>query len=315
MSKIIDLSNTNYFKYPAYNQKEYWDLRHNILGKRENRSWVLKDNNFNSNLTLTAYIDGGDTAQRLGMYYTGLRLLEKNGYKVNNFYRYDKRSQESLLELLYCSWTWGLYRRHPEPKEWYSDQYRGSRDNIKSIISAESFLTTKSSFKRVGLYILRHLFFRLGLFDAKTKQNGSKIACHGTTCDYSFKFPTLTGPTVWASYIRYAISRNKIFYVLYPFLLLFDLEIVINSIIKQNLKVKKFYSEEKVLDNDVSNHVIYSCWFAYIAPTPLIWFMNKYLNSKSHFISMLYSYHDNGTESITLPIMWEHLINIYFKKD
>lgn len=291
------------FKKPIYEQLEYWDSIHDILGKRDT-AW---NEEFKLNYLQTALIDGGDTLQRVGMYYTGLRLLEKNDFYVANFFDHNHEAQEATFAKLYCSWTWGLYRRHPEPLMWYSDEHRGSRDNTKPMISSEAFSQTKSSFKRLGLFILRHLVTRLWLFDAKTKKNGADISRHDAgTADYSFKFPTLTGPTIWAAYIRAMIQKNKIAYILYPLLLVLDIEILINAIIKQT-KNKD--------DNDVGNHVLYSCWFAQTAPTPLIWIMNKYVNSRSHFVKRLYEYYDDGREPWMIAVMWEELINIYFKKE
>lgn len=293
------------FKKPIYKQEEYWDAIYGVIGKRTQTT----REDFVSNGTFTAYIDGGDTAQRQGMYYTGLRLLELNGYDTSNFLHYSYRKQEEILSSLYCDWTWGLYRRHPDPNMWYGDQFRGSRDNMKPLVSAEAFLPTETSTKRLSLFILRNLFL-----DSKTKRNGATIENHGKNSNFSFKFPNLMGPTMWAAYIRAAIQKSRWFLLLYPLLLLFDIEIVVNSIIKQSMKVD-YKDGTKDYDNDVSNHVIYSVWFGAAFPTPWIYLMNKYLNSQKHFVSMLYDYHDDGRESFTLPIIWETLIYIYFERD
>lgn len=298
------------FKNKIYNQGEYWDATYKVLGKRTTSS----SEDFLANETYTAVIDGGDSAQRMGMYYTGARLLEKNGYDISDLRYSNLLHQEEVMNKLYCSWTWGLYRRFPDGNMWYGDADRVGRDQSKPLISSEAFLRTTGSVKRLVAHIGRHVLLRLGLFDAKTRKNGSSVACHGSNCDYGFKFPTLTGPSVWASYIRAAISKNKLFYALYPLLVILDIEILINSLLKQTQKVK-YNNGSYDFDNDVSNHIIYSIWFEEVAPTPIIWFMNRFVNSREHFKKQLFSYHDDGRESFTLPLIWSELIDIYFKAE
>lgn len=267
------------FQKPIYPIEEYIDAEFMVLGKRESRQDVIvTDGPFSINIAHTAMIDGGDSTFHCGHYLTAGHLLGENVI----------HRDPPLTERLYLGS--GYYCRHPDKKMWYSDKYRVGRDQQKSIISAESFI--KGSWKRVIPFMLRHAT-RLFLFEAKLKDNGN----------HKWKFPAITGPTIWASYLRYFMMKSKIFFVFYPLLLLFDLEILLNLFVKTRIDKD---------DTDVLNHINYSIWFHYVAPTPWT-YLNLKLMDKENFRLRLFKYYDDGRCPYFIANMWSDVMDRYMK--
>lgn len=276
------------FKNPTYEPNEYLD-HFNILIRRNNQQGA----GFWSNKTKTALSDGGDSTFHTGNYWTAFHLMKSLG--LDNAYILDI-DEEKVFDLFRYRGKLGVYCRHPYATFWGSDSYRFSRDQQKSVIAAESF--NRRSWKRVIPFMLRHGLLRLFLFDAKLKDNGN----------YDWKFPTLTGPTIWASYIRYFINMyGSVFYLLYPLLLVFDIQLVLNLWVKTS----DLFDQQD--DTDVLNHINYSCWFHYVAPTPWTW-LNLRLINVSNFTMRLYKYYDDGCLPWFVAVMWADILSYYKRK-
>lgn len=258
-----------------YRPTEYWDIE-GMLGKVDGYS-----EKFLPNLDGTNDVDGGDTSFLMGSYYLALNMMSK----ARPLYLFSSMThQEDNFKRLRHSFT--VYRRHPDPAKWYSDRYRFSRDQQKTVIAAESY--NPASWRRVLPFMLRHAM-RLFLFDAKLKDNGND----------NWKFPTLTGPTIWASYVRYLINMwGSVFYLLYPLLIIFDIELLVNLWIKSTIDKD---------DNDVLNHIAYSVWFHQVAPTPWT-YLNLKLMDTANFLDRLNKYFDDGRNPYFVAEMWETIL-------
>lgn len=283
--KLINNENaTEQYKYKLPTRKEidYYDMS-GVLGKYENNlDSIIKDGPFLLSLDGRGMIDGGDTTFHTGHALSAQAILHgKDSLKG----KCPILDADTMMKKLYAGK--GLYRRHPDKKMWYSENNRVGRDQQKPVIMAESFI--KGSWKRVVPFILRHFILRLGLFEAKTKDNGN---------DYS-KVPTLTFFTIWASYIRYFIAAG--FWpakVLIPLLWIFDIEIFING----KIKAKSQYA-----DKDVLNHIAYSYWFATCSNT---YFSRKNMENmdREDMIARLRDYYDDGRCPFFVAEMWVQIL-------
>lgn len=290
-NKIInpDLSKFKSAVYPAI---AYFDNTFDMLGKFENNPASIKVNGpfseNNKSTTFKGFIDGGDSAFHLGHYITAIALLRKNG--INPIINVPPRLLDPayLVPKLYKGY--GVYCRHPDAAMWYSGWFTFSRDQSGGLLAAEAY--TKGSLWRMVAHIINHGVTRLFLFDAKLRKNG---------WNNSWKFPTLTGPTVWATYLRYFMVKFKPAYVLYPLLLILDIEVPLSLWVKQSIEKE---------DDDVLNHISHSIWFHEVAPTPWTWLNLKLMNTEN-WIDRLYKYFDDGRCAWFTCEMWVELLQIY----
>lgn len=140
----------------------------------------------------------------------------------------------------------GKYRRHWDSNKWYSDFDRTSRDQLTPLLiwyGATSYT-----------HLLREMFKdhlkRALLFAYNTRRNyvypteAETIAKNppdsGVVWNYGWKVPDLTGPEIWALYIRGFQLK-----LLYPLLYLFDLQTLAGSLA---LRLKPY--------DDVINHAL-----------------------------------------------------------
>ena len=170
-------------------------------------------------LTKRPDMDGGDTANREGVYYSALSWL---GFM-------DNGRCESSMSKLECPNKRGVYRRHPDPRYWYSHDNVMSRDQITPLIIA---MGECKMFKRLFWAMLKWVC-RLGFMN-NTRRNGQyetkeehfKSKYHHHEWDYSWKLPDFA-PFHLGLYIRAFRC-----YPLWPLLCVLDFYLLINSLSK-----------------------------------------------------------------------------------
>lgn len=194
--------------------------------------------------------DGGDSAHREGMFWTLCGLMDSSHmiYWLSEAKRW-LNDFEPIMDKLQPHP--GVILRHPNPNYDASDWDRMSRDQLIPIIMACGIWSQKH-LKRCAWGHLKRGF----LFTNNTRQNGATKHNHGTgNYSYAWKLPDLTGPEIWALYIR---AFNA--WYLYPLLLLFDLETLIGSIIW------RFWPK----NNIAINHSLVCAYSNRYLPTPII---------------------------------------------
>lgn len=144
--------------------------------------------------------------------------------------------------------------RHPDPKKWYSEIDRFSRDqSIPFLINL--FLFNKVLAEKFFWLHAKHLW----LFTWNTKRNHATIHNHGDykypsepsagTYNYGWKLPDITGPEFWSIYVR-GFGLPKIF--LYPL----DFFNFLNA-----------YSKKFSNDDDVINFITKMAYCHAVKPT------------------------------------------------
>lgn len=277
------------------------------------------------------FIDCGDSTQRIGMYYFGLRVAKHLGMDISKYHNTGAGRFKLLSNLLFCrknkAWKRGL-----DSNYWYYDCDRGSRDQTMPMLMGLS---------ENGFSIRQHFWGharRLWLFATNTRRNGAYAEVHGTTphrnppkltvwhrlvlalripvfevpkgwTNYNWRFPDVTGPSVWAVYMRHFAKRSPVLQVLFYLpLCILDLEFLVNSIIKRTVLKD---------DTDVVNHVIEGIYFARNTPTPTVWFANKYINSSADLDAKCRKYFDYDKNYGRMPWfiyeLYALLIPKYFK--
>lgn len=208
--------------------------------------------------------DGGDTAQREGMFAIAVRhLYDLDKIKLSEYLILRQRYWDSLNELE-CGW--GNYRRHIDPSMWYFDSNRMSRDQWTPNAIAVGML---------DLYDHRKRMFwghgkRLWLFTTNTRRNHTYPPGHPKHAidqDYSWKLPDLTLFSSWGYYIR---SYKA--YPAYPLLLLFDVDLLVGSLIW------RWKFKNKPTDTDILNHCNGLIQAQKRMSTPLSWLARKIMN-------------------------------------
>lgn len=208
--------------------------------------------------------DGGDTAQREGMFGIFIAWLYKLGKIDQVEYESLKKRYEDNLAKLECSW--GNLKRHVDTSMWYSFCDRMSRDQWISNIIAMGMLSLKKALLKM---LIGHLKRAL-LFTTNTRHNWvypPEHPKHTPDQDYSWKLPDITVLACWGAYIRGFRALP-----LYPLLLIFDLDILFNSCIW----LWKF--KYKPNDTDILNHLNMILQARTSMPTPISWIARKMLN-------------------------------------
>lgn len=85
--------------------------------------------------------DGGDTSQRIGLYYSILKLLD---VPFTDRYESIEEGYDSDMKMLEISP--GIYHRHPNPLEWYSNPSNFSRDQQIILMGAMLVLNDEYRF-------------------------------------------------------------------------------------------------------------------------------------------------------------------------
>lgn len=138
--------------------------------------------------------DGGDSAYRTALAIVCLRLLGSD-ITASLYLR-------SLLDNAYMGS--GIWRRHPDQKEWYSDPNTFSRDQMAKVMLALFVMGAKAT---LGETV--KAFLKRGLLHQNTQPNDTK--------ERKPKFPDILSPGEVINFIR---GYNL--WVLYPLLTLLD---------------------------------------------------------------------------------------------
>ncbi len=207
--------------------------------------------------------DGGDSAQRIGMFFSGVKLLDHFDLVVPSEYVDGLQSYEDSISGLYN--RYGVWRRHPDENRWYGEFDRMSRDQSIGIIVS---LGLYKKWSVLLLTFLNHLLLRGLLFMTNTRKNGStkendgEEYSPGKLRNYSWKLPDPTFLEYWGLYIR--CLPKSLGVILYPVLLLADTITLIGGLVRN-----------KNDDNDVLNHCIVSVNASVNLPTPVSRLANK----------------------------------------
>jgi hypothetical protein len=205
-----------------------------------NSYWSMLQPNIDSFKLITQNVadgwDGGDTMQREGMYLCAMYYQ----WQLGNILAADWQTAVTryfwVMSQLQCEDGWS-FKRHPDSTKWYSADNVMSRDQLTSNICAMGY----ANCPWLERALLGHSE-RMMIFTTDTRENGatpgenmlnwwqSALYAVGlyspTSTTYSWKLPDFTDPSIWGAYIR---AFN--FKILYPFLLLSDWILVINSLI------------------------------------------------------------------------------------
>lgn len=151
----------------------------------------------------------------------------------------------------------GRYTRHPDHNKWYSDLDRLSRDQFTPLLAFIGYLKQKDFRWRLFKAHLR----RGLLFAWNTRKNGQYPTFEEhqqknsiDAWDYKWKLPDVTGPEIWAMWIR----AYRAWY-LYPLLCVLDLQTLFSSI------HRRYYTT----DNIQMNQVILTDFSTRVLPTPI----------------------------------------------
>jgi hypothetical protein len=163
--------------------------------------------------------DGGDTAQREGMFAFAVFLLHKLGKIDDEEFRFCSDRYAKVIELLRDQNHSGLIRRYPVLPFWGAYSNRLSRDQATPNVIAMGYLDGSI----LKSFIWAHLKYRGLLFLTNSRSNGS----YPGDANDKWKLPDITVLDFHGLYVR----ALKI-WPLYPFLLLSDLALPVNALIK-----------------------------------------------------------------------------------
>lgn len=202
------------------------------------------------------YYDGGDTAQRCGMYAVGIELLYRLGKCDDQEYEFTKTRYEEVLQRLSDPWNPGFIRRYPDAYYWGGQSDRLSRDQAIPNVVAMGFMNRK----RLSAFFWGHLKSRALLFMTNTRNNWAWPPGHPeyNEKDYKWKLPDVTLFSFWALYVR--AYKNRL---LYPLLCVFDVELLGSVLAKCFL-----YGRDKTKNDDL-NLQIELLQSKVVMPTPL----------------------------------------------
>jgi len=167
----------------------------------------------------TDNFDGGDTAQREGMFAFAAYLLHSLGKMDDAEFGFCSDRYAKIISLLNDPNHSGLIRRYPALPFWGAYSDRLSRDQATSNLPALGLLNRTA----LKSFCWAHLKYRGLLFLTNTRNNG---ALPGTPA-YAWKLPDITVLDFHGMYVR-ALRA----WPLYPFLWLSDLAMPVNALIK-----------------------------------------------------------------------------------
>lgn len=213
--------------------------------------------------------DGGDTCQRMGMYFSLKGMIIK-GMLRQEIAELSKWYQETMEKLHPHS---GVLLRHSNPDYDASDWDRMSRDQLQPMVIAAGYWS-KSELNKLTIGHLKRGF----LFTNNTRQNGATKRNHGTdNYSYAWKLPDLTGPEIWGNFIR---SHSA--WYLWPLLWIFDLELLGGAIKwrwfpKHNIAMNQALSQLQAIDR---------------LPTPISWLASKVMPMPK-YIALIHDHFDD----------------------
>jgi len=199
--------------------------------------------------------DGGDSSQREGSFALLIEELYNQG-KVDSqdmldiFQRYEKNIDQIKCGL-------GGLRRHPDQSKWYGQRDVMSRDQwIPNVIACGNGLDAELRYLLLG-HMLRALLFTTNTCPDWVMTGGP---------GYKWQLPDVTVLSSWGLYIRSFDCK-----LLWPLLLLFDLQTVVNSLIIVG------NSMWNPTNTDVSNQLNTLIQAYRRMPTPFSWLARKIL--------------------------------------
>lgn len=160
--------------------------------------------------------DGGDTTQREGMFICAMWMHYQAGrISAQDWVNAQGRYLNVMNRLQYHA-GWSL-RRHPDITKWYGDTNRMSRDQLTSNLAGLGY-----AYPDLLKSLLKKHALRAMLFTTNTRMNA---ALKGTP-EYKWKLPDITFSSIWGAYIRGLNWK-----LLWPLLPIFDLELLVGSLI------------------------------------------------------------------------------------
>lgn len=168
--------------------------------------------------------DGGDCAQREGMFAFGAVILHDMGLMSSEELQFVSERYKKSLDLLNDPENPGFLRRYPDPAYWGGLSDRFSRDQSVPNVVAMGFMAPE----HLKAFFRDHM--RRGLlFTTNTRKNWAWPPGHPEydPKQYRWKLPDLTVLGFWGLYIR--AFRCK---WLYPLLWITDLDNLLGSINK-----------------------------------------------------------------------------------
>ena len=171
-------------------------------------------------LVVTSQMDGGDTSHKV----SHLTIAQ-----FFSFWSPLSTRVQLLRTMAIQVWILGLIR-HPDPDKWYSNPKTFSRDQFTPRVIVAALTAQFGDTTILKSYFQSHLR-RLLLVAWNTQGSWNEKATFklfGFTIWEDFKCPDFTGPENWGFYIR----GFRIWW-LYPLLFIFDLETLVNAVIKR----------------------------------------------------------------------------------
>jgi hypothetical protein len=201
--------------------------------------------------------DGGDSAQREGMFLVLSYVAQKNGLISSEEFSEIVSRYLSNYERLQQTCMPGEIRRHVDQTKWYGFNWRMSRDQWTPNAIALGLVAARG--KQWNMVL--GCFMRLFLFTTNVIPN---YVVKGDA-DYKFKVPDLTVLASWGYMFRWS-------YIFWPLLLITDLDLLVNSMIW-----KYRMSNSSNTNTDILNHVNSLLQAQVRMPTPWSYLARKML--------------------------------------
>jgi hypothetical protein len=230
--------------------------------------------------------DGGDTAQRMGMFWIGYYLHKKllGKFYLNRIPKLPSIPPDALVQLE-CAECEGDYVRHPRANAWFSDCDRMSRDQNTGIVSlflAEKIMDMKNSHSRsVWKWMWNHVK-RFGFCSNRTRN-----WIHRKDKEYEElvgkSFPDWLGLQQWTIGLRSILGWWGL-----PLYLVGDLVGFLGVV---------YYHWRRRDDGDVLNLVLRTAIAGHIYPTPIGMLACKLMNYElmhSHLTTYFERGNDHG---------------------
>lgn len=188
---------------------------------------------------LTQSKDGGDSANRLGIYYFGLYLI----YKDTEYLPEIKESFNKELEKVTVGP--GVFVRHPDKAEWYSNPRNFSRDQTIPLIVSMGALDRKDQVKENFKRLIKNFGFFPNILKNWTNQRK--------------RVSDFAGPGHISTYLR-ALDYKAA----YPILLISDVGLFVGA----SIRVVYSYADPSDTGDDL-NTTLMLLQSEQVMPTPL----------------------------------------------
>lgn len=232
-----------------------------------------------------ANYDGGDTAQKTGLYRFGLYFKFKKDpdKRLREQYKFEQE-----LTLLECPELKGWYIRSPSYfRAWWRNPYCFSRDQHRSLVIAMGAYKQQRRLWRVLWEHVKRGFLY---------QNNREID------DFSKrKMPDVTAPDHLGEILRALyMSGAKWLIVLWPLLLIADLSALVGLL----LSFPQWKDTEASDDDDLIMSLLQA---KYAMPTPISWFVRKLYKLRP----LAGTFRENNPDNLSGPasaIAWKHRV-------